>query len=250
MRPGRSAPLWAGPLVAALTFLGLPGAPAAQAAGWDGSPARSPGTGAAAEPTATVAVECQGEAGPYQRTVEAHLGLTADGRQSAADCAAIAAFQRKHGIEPAQGYAGLHTYRAVVWEQALAEGDGIRGCPDTDGVVVCVDKNRQILWVEDAGRVIFRPVPARTGMPGYGTRTGWFEIFQREKEFWSTQYEGPMPFAQFFSGGQALHASYRPIFEDPGSHGCINLRYDDAKALWNGLRIGDQVYVWGTRSGD
>ncbi|MFF3553689.1 L,D-transpeptidase [Streptomyces tsukubensis] len=243
MRPERSAPLWAGLLVA-LALPGLLGASPAHAADGGGSPARSPGAGAAA------AVECPGEAGPYQKEVEAHLGLPADGRQSAADCEAIAAFQRKHGIEPAEGYAGLYTYRAVVWEQALAEGQAIRGCPDTGGVVVCVDKNRQILWVEDRGQVIFRPVPARTGMPGYGTRTGWFEIFQREREFWSTQFEGPMPFAQFFSGGQALHASYRAIFEDPGSHGCINLRYDDAKALWNGLRIGDQVYVWGTRVGD
>ncbi|MFJ8230566.1 L,D-transpeptidase [Streptomyces sp. NPDC094448] len=197
-----------------------------------------------------VAVGCDAGRGPYQRQVEAHLGLPVDGEQSAADCEAIAAFQRKHEIEPAAGYAGLYTYRAVMWERALAEGDGIAGCPDTDGVVVCIDKNRQILWVEKAGKVIFRPVPARTGMPGHPTRNGWFEIYQREKEFWSDLYDGPMPFAQFFSGGQALHASYRPIFEDPGSHGCVNLRYEDAKALWNGLRIGDAVYVWGTRTGD
>ncbi|MEW1546124.1 L,D-transpeptidase [Streptomyces tsukubensis] len=207
-----------------------------------------PSAGAAVLPGGGAA-GCDAGTGPYQRQVEAHLGLPADGEQSAADCEAIAAFQRKHEIEPAAGYAGLYTYRAVVWERALAEGDGITGCPDTDGVVVCIDKNRQILWVEKAGKVIFRPVPARTGMPGYATRNGWFEIYRREKEFWSDLYDGPMPFAQFFSGGQALHASYRPVFEDPGSHGCVNLRYEDAKALWNGLRIGDAVYVWGTRTG-
>ncbi|MEW1552270.1 L,D-transpeptidase [Streptomyces tsukubensis] len=198
-----------------------------------------------------LAVEgCAASAGPYQREVEAHLGLVVDGVQSPGDCEAIAAFQTRHEIEPAAGYAGLYSYRAVVWERAVAEGDAIRGCPDTGGVVVCIDKNRQILWVEKAGKVIFRPVPARTGMPGYGTRTGWFEIFERVKEFWSDLYDGPMPFAQFFSGGQALHASYRPIFEDPGSHGCVNLRYEDAKALWSGLKLGDEVYVWGTRTGD
>ncbi|MET8829062.1 L,D-transpeptidase [Streptomyces sp. NPDC004610] len=153
--------------------------------------------------------------GPYHRQVEAHLGLPVDGRQSARDCTAITAFQLGHSIEPGRGSADLFTHRAVVWERALAEGDALKGCPDRRGVAVCIDQNRQILWVEDAGRVIFRPVPARTGMPGYATRNGRFGIFRREKEFWSTQFDGPMPFAQFFSGGQALHASYRPIFQDP-----------------------------------
>ncbi|WP_269439522.1 L,D-transpeptidase, partial [Streptomyces clavuligerus] len=239
MVSGRPVPRGAGLLVA-LTVLGL-------------SPLSAPEAVAAEEPPPAVAgaaEECDPATGPYQRQVEEHLGLVVDGRQSAGDCAAIAAFQRRHGIEPARGYAGLFTHRAVMWQRALAEGDAIEGCPDTGGIVVCIDKNRQILWVEEAGRVVFRPVPARTGMPGYGTRTGWFEIFRREREFWSTQFEGPMPFAQFFSGGQALHASYRPIFEDPGSHGCVNLRYDDARALWSGLGIGDRVYVWGTRTGD
>lgn len=192
--------------------------------------------------------KCTTSTGPYQREAEKHLGLRVDGRQSAADCKAIADFQRKHEIEPDQGYAGLYTHRAIMWEQALAEGSRIRGCPDTEGVVVCIDKNRQILWVEDAGRVVVKPVPARTGAPGYQTRSGWFEIYKREKKFWSTQFDGPMPFAQFFSGGQALHGSYRPIFEDPGSHGCVNLRYDEAKALWSKLRMNDAVYVWGTRT--
>ncbi|MFI6284532.1 L,D-transpeptidase [Streptomyces sp. NPDC051018] len=193
--------------------------------------------------------ECALSAGPYQREVEAHLGLVVDGLQSPTDCEAIRAYQVKHEIEPAEGYAGLYTYRVVVWERALAEGDAIEGCPDKGGMVVCVDKNRQILWVEKAGKVVLRPVPARTGMPGYGTRTGWFQIFRREEDFWSDLYGGPMPFAQFFSGGQALHGSYRPIFEDPGSYGCVNLRYEDAQALWNGVGLGDEVYVWGQRTG-
>ncbi|MCX4659360.1 L,D-transpeptidase [Streptomyces uncialis] len=231
-------------------------------------PAAAPATGQAAGPTAPAPgpvrqgtdedgpdtarrseSECNLSTGPYQKDVERHLGLVVDGKQSAADCAAIQTFQREHDVVPAQGYAGLYTYRAVMWRQALAEGDAVRGCPDTSGVVVCIDMNRQVLWVEDAGTILFRPVPARTGSPDYPTRSGWFEIYKREKEFWSTLYDGPMPFAQFFDGGQALHASYRNIWEDPGSHGCVNLRYDDGKTLWDVLRLGDAVYVWGRRTG-
>ncbi|MFI5618662.1 L,D-transpeptidase [Streptomyces sp. NPDC051567] len=239
VRARTARPLWG--LIAAAGLLipaGIVGAPAAHAAG--------PGVTAGERGAAP----CSLSTGPYQEETERHLGLTVDGVQSATDCAAIQAFQVKHGINPAQGYAGLYTYRAVVWEEALARPGGPGGCPATSGVVVCIDMDRQILWVEEAGAVVFRPVPARTGMPGYPTRTGWHEIFDREKEFWSTLYDGPMPFAQFFDRGQALHASYRDIWEDPGSHGCVNLRYEDAKTLWNILRLGDEVYVWGRRTGD
>ncbi|MFJ7417254.1 hypothetical protein ACIQXD_01400 [Streptomyces uncialis] len=63
--------------------------------------------------------------------MKAHLGLPVDGVQSVPDCEAVSASQRKHEIEPAEGYAGLCTYRAIVWERALAKGDGIKGCPDS-----------------------------------------------------------------------------------------------------------------------
>ncbi|MFG2195317.1 L,D-transpeptidase [Streptomyces sp. NPDC048639] len=39
-----------------------------------------------------------------------------------------------------------------------------------------------------------------------------------------------MPFAQFFNGGQAFHGDHGTIYDrNGGSHGCVNLRYDDAK---------------------
>ncbi|MER8231231.1 L,D-transpeptidase [Streptomyces sp. NPDC094049] len=236
---------WVRPLTALVAAVSAALIPmAAVAVPGEADPVRPVRSGAA--PAGAAA--CSTSTGPYQREAERHLGLPVDGKQSPEDCRAIAAFQRRVEIEPAEGYAGLYTYRAIVWERAVAEGSAIKGCPDRSGLVVCVDKTRQILWVEDGGRLVVAPVPARSGRPGYETRSGWFTVYQREKEFWSTQFDGPMPFAQFFSGGQALHASYRPIFEDPGSHGCVNLRYEDARVLWNLLREGDAVYVWGSRS--
>ncbi len=46
------------------------------------------------------AASCTTSAGPYQKKVEKFLGRPVDGKQSAADCKAIQAFQNKHGIRP------------------------------------------------------------------------------------------------------------------------------------------------------
>jgi lipoprotein-anchoring transpeptidase ErfK/SrfK len=194
--------------------------------------------------------ECRLATGPYQRRVEKYLGLPQDGKQSEEDCTAIRGMQQKYEITPADGYAGLVSYRAAIVDWATAHRTSLTGCPIRSKVVVCVDQSRQLLWVQKKRKITFGPVPARTGMPGHATRNGRHRIYRRVQRFWSHLYPGPMPYSQFFDRGEALHASYRPIFEDPGSHGCVNLRYDDAKALWSMLRIGDGVHVWGTRKGN
>jgi lipoprotein-anchoring transpeptidase ErfK/SrfK len=56
-----------------------------------------------------------------------------------------------------------------------------------------------------------------------------------------------MPFAMFFSGGQAVH--YSPDFAAVGysgaSHGCVNTRdYDGIAALFDLVAIGDKVVVY------
>ena len=64
----------------------------------------------------------------------------------------------------------------------------------------------------------------------------------------STLYHSPMPYAMFFSGGQAVH--YSADFAARGyagaSHGCVNVR-DEAKlvgALRRRCRNGDKVVVY------
>ncbi|MER5495185.1 L,D-transpeptidase [Streptomyces sp. NPDC002454] len=193
--------------------------------------------------------ECDLRTGPYQEAAEDHLSLPGDGVQSADDCEAIRQLQVRNGRTAADGYAGVETWRIIQFERAAAQPSSLVGCGQETGVVVCVDLTRQVLWVRDGTRVLFGPVPVRSGMPGYATRTGRFAIYQRVEEQWSDLYDGPMPFSQFFSGGQALHGSYREIWEEPGSHGCVNLRYRDAERLWRALRVGDAVRLWGERDG-
>lgn len=87
----------------------------------------------------------------------------------------------------------------------------------------------------------------RSGKPGFPTRTGRFTVGWRNAEHTSTQYHAPMPFAQFFSGGQAFHGRYATPFYEPGSHGCVNLAYRDAERLWQTLIKGDTVYIYGRK---
>ncbi|MGP3688582.1 L,D-transpeptidase family protein [Streptomyces sp. IBSNAI002] len=203
-----------------------------------------PATAAAAE------TGCEAGTGPYQRELEAHLGRPVDGVQSPADCEAIAAFQRGHGIRPADGYAGLATHRTMVAVAAAADPNAAGRCPVRTYRVTCVDLDRQLLWVQRDRRVLFAPVPIRTGRDDQETRPGWHEVYWRSKDHVSTLYDdAPMPYAQFFDGGQALHGRPGDLYAHGGSAGCVNLSVPDAARLWDLLTEGDAVYVWGTKPG-
>ncbi|MFI7341683.1 L,D-transpeptidase [Streptomyces sp. NPDC050085] len=170
------------------------------------------------------AAPCTAGTGPYQRQLEAALKLTVDGRQSPADCVAIRTFQTRHTMGRRTGYADLATYRTLLVAQARTQ--------------------------PNAATVVLGPVPVRTGRDMQETRSGWHRISWCNRNHHSTLYHNaPMPYAQFFDRGQALHGHYGDLYDGAGSAGCVNLRLKDAKALWRLLTIGDQIYVWGTKPG-
>lgn len=193
---------------------------------------------------------CTASTGPYQRPLEQALKRPVDGVQSPADCNAIRTFQAKRALRPADGYANLATYRTLVAVQARPNPNAAGHCPVRSFRVTCIDLTRQLLWMQVNKKVRFGPIPIRSGRDSQETRQGWHRIYWRNIDHKSTLYDNaPMPYAQFFDRGQALHGRYDPLFDGGGSAGCINLTLKDAKALWNLLRVGDQVYVWGTKPG-
>jgi hypothetical protein len=216
------------------------------------------GLGLAAPPAGAVGAvgaarsvaECTAGTGPYQRQLEEYLERPVDGVQSPEDCTAIRAFQEAERIAPADGYANLLTYRVMTAVRARADPNAAGLCPDRTYRVTCIDLDRQLLWVQRGGKVLFDPVPVRSGRDGEETRTGWHVIYWRNKDHVSTLYDNaPMPYAQFFDGGQALHGRPDDLFDGGGSAGCVNLRLDDAAVLWDLLAVDDTVYVWGTKPG-
>ena len=116
----------------------------------------------------------------------------------------------------------------------------------TTGRAMCVDKSsRSLRWVVDG--VVLKTVEVRFGSDELPTREGAFAVFRKSRDHVSSLYDTPMPFAMFFSGGQAVH--YSPDFAangyDGASHGCVNVR-DRAAVAWlfDQVRLGDKVIVY------
>ncbi|QES49800.1 hypothetical protein DEJ50_20240 [Streptomyces venezuelae] len=199
------------------------------------------------------AASCNLTTGPYQRQVEQFLGRPVDGRQSAADCNAIKAFQAKHGITPTQGYAGPLTWRTMntmLAQRAAGTNPNKAGaCPTNKGRIACVDLTRQLSWIQDGSRLVYGPVAVRTGKDGTETRTGLKKIYYRSINHWSTIYNVSMPYSQFFDGGIAFHSTTKSMWNPPGSGGCVNMTPTHAKAYWNLLTKGEDVFVYGRKPG-
>lgn len=114
------------------------------------------------------------------------------------------------------------------------------------GRALCVDKSTNSMrWVVD-GEVL-STYDVRFGSDELPTREGAFTVYRKSRDHVSSLYNTSMPFAMFFSGGQAVH--YSPDFAANGyngaSHGCVNVRdYAGVAALFDQVRIGDRVIVY------
>jgi lipoprotein-anchoring transpeptidase ErfK/SrfK len=87
----------------------------------------------------------------------------------------------------------------------------------------------------------------RFGSDELPTREGAFSVGWKSRDHVSTIYDTPMPYAMFFSGGQAVH--YSPDFAARGyngaSHGCVNVRnLAGIRSLFDQARVGDKVIVY------
>lgn len=116
------------------------------------------------------------------------------------------------------------------------------------GRAICIDKtSRSLSWVVDGNVRTSLTMKARFGSAKLPTREGAFSVFQKSRHHVSSIYGTPMPFAMFFSGGQAVHYSHEFAVEgyDGASHGCVNVRSRARIAkLYDRVRLGDKVIVY------
>ncbi len=116
----------------------------------------------------------------------------------------------------------------------------------TTGRALCVDKStRTLRWVVD-GRVV-KTVDVRFGSEYTPTREGAFTVESKSRDHVSSLFDTPMPFAMFFSGGQAVHysADFAAVGYNGASHGCVNVRdYDAVAWLFDQVQVGDTVIVY------
>ncbi|MFD7160355.1 L,D-transpeptidase [Kribbella sp. NPDC059898] len=116
----------------------------------------------------------------------------------------------------------------------------------TRGRVLCINKKtRKLVYLVNGKPVQIMDV--RFGAMKTPTRNGVFKVYRKSKNHVSTLYHSKMPYAMFFSGGQAVHYSsdFRARGYNGASHGCVNVR-DKSKIAWVFARVhvGDKVVVY------
>ena len=163
-------------------------------------------------------------------------------RMGESTTAAVQRFQSKFGFRPT-GVVGPGTYELLDLVAGRV-GRLPQGCLGER--TICIDKKQRLVRLVEKDRVVLT-LDARFGMVGAETREGTFRVNSKSRDHISSLYRTAMPFALFFSGGQAVH--YSPYFARDGysgaSHGCVNLRdYDRAAWLFDRVPVGTRVTVY------
>src|SRR5689334_12299659 len=91
-------------------------------------------------------------------------------------------------------------------------------------LVANVSLSKQTMTVTENGWVKYR-WKVSTARKGYSTPTGSWSAKWLSRDHRSKKYDNaPMPFAVFFNGGYAVHATFeRKRLGTPASHGCVRL---------------------------
>jgi hypothetical protein len=147
------------------------------------------------------------------------------------------AIARGVGITPVTQRAGVGTWTPGMWQRHIEVSIG-----------------KQWLYAYEGGVRIF-DAPVATGRDGFNTPVGNYAIYYRLPmqtmvgsaggESWNVPN---VPWVQYVVGGVAIHGTYWHNAHGTGyrpSHGCINLRIEDAQWLYEWADIGTSVaIVW------
>ncbi len=109
--------------------------------------------------------------------------------------------------------------------------------PALAGVTVRVDLSDQRMRVYVNG-ARSHSWAVSTGRRNYRTPTGSYRPTRMYRRYFSIKYDGaPMPYSIFFRGGYAIHGTnHVSALGRPASHGCIRLRTEHARRLYDLVR--------------
>ena len=102
-------------------------------------------------------------------------------------------------------------------------------------------------YVEDD--LVFASGHVSTGTPEHPTPSGDFRVLSKDIDKRSGKYTNsfdentPMPYSLQFTGPYFVHEGWVPTPLQPDSHGCVRLRYEDAKLVFDRMKIGDRILV-------
>ncbi len=148
----------------------------------------------------------------------------------------------------------INADRIEVGQQIIVPGAGEIPAPLTppppstsaEGKLILVDLSEQMVYVYE-NNVLLHQFLVSTGLPATPTVVGDFKIYLK---YSSQRMRGPgydlpgVPWVMYFYKGYGLHGTYwHSNFGQPMSHGCVNMRTDEAAWLYNWAPIGTPVKV-------
>lgn len=193
-----------------------------------------------------------------QRLLDAGYWLVAvDGDYGHTTKQAVMAFQKFNGLEPSGSFDEATA--------ALLTSVTTRPRPRSNqpGVIVEVDKDRQVLLVVKDGRVEWalntstgsgqwfleqnQKDPTKWELGRSITDSGRFEINRERSSGWWAGDLGEIYRPKYFNGGIAIHGS-RSIPNYPASHGCVRVSVPAMDMIWKSklLPKGTPVWVYGS----
>ncbi len=119
------------------------------------------------------------------------------------------------------------------------------GSANAGTIVARIDLSSQTMTVSQNGFVKYR-WKVSTARKGYVTPVGTYTAKWASRHHRSRKYNNtPMPFAIFYHGGYAVHATYDlKRLGRPASHGCVRLHPDNAATFF---RLANQVGLRNTK---
>jgi len=158
---------------------------------------------------------------------------------------AVKSFQKRAHLK-VTGTANVRTWQRLIPRTVRGRGAVPDRCHLRNGWHICYDRTRHQVTLWRRGK-LWNSWLVRGGDYYYATRTGHFSVFSRDRDHISGLFGSPMPYSQFFSGGQAFHGS--GLMLDPfvdHSHGCVNMYIEDAHQLWRlTSKVRLKVHVYG-----
>lgn len=111
---------------------------------------------------------------------------------------------------------------------------------------IAVSLSEQRLWAYEGMRLV-QQFEVSTGAADSQTKPGTFRIYSKSKSanMDSQDYDVPaVPYVLFYDKDYAFHGAYwHDAFGTPVSHGCVNLRVDDARWLFEWAEVGTVVLI-------
>ena len=111
---------------------------------------------------------------------------------------------------------------------------GFHSIVEAGTVTARISLSSQTMTVTHNGFVKYR-WKVSTARKGYVTPTGSYRAYWASRHHRSRKYDNaPMPWAIFFNGGYAVHATYDvKRLGRPASHGCVRLHPKDAAVFFS-----------------